>query len=443
MTPVITSGRLDTTALRSAGEENLDWRFKAVPSSLWGRSLATAADERPDLFTGGFLGPVVVLEAEPLEHNLRTMAAWCAERGVALAPHGKTTMAPQLFAKQFDNGAWGITAANAAQLRVYRAFGVSRVLLANQLVDPAALRWLADELDDDPAFEFCCWVDSVRGVELMTEALAGARRQVDVLLELGPRNERRGRTGVRDEETAMAVARAAAASPALRLTGVGGYEGALEKDTTERALAHIESYVDTLRETTIRLAETGLLSEETPVVVSAGGSVYFDKVAQGLTTGWPSSLDAFQLLPVLRSGAYLTHDDGRYREVSPLGAHPRVSGPPLRSALRAWAQVTSMPTSDLALLTMGKRDVSFDEGLPEPQSHRDSTGTVRPLEGHTVGKLNDQHTYLTLPPGSPLAVGDWVGFGLSHPCTVFDKWPVIPVVGEDRHTVVDFIRTYF
>ena len=99
------------------------------------------------------------------------MADLCARHGFAHAPHGKTTMAPQLYARQFEHGAWGQTAANASQLRVYRAFGVSRVILANELVDPAALRWLAGELDRDPDFEFCCWADSVRGVALMTEAL--------------------------------------------------------------------------------------------------------------------------------------------------------------------------------------------------------------------------------------------------------------------------------
>jgi D-serine deaminase-like pyridoxal phosphate-dependent protein len=39
------------------------------------------------------------------------------------------------------------------------------------------------------------------------------------------------------------------------------------------------------------------------------------------------------------------------------------------------------------------------------------------------------------------AVGDIVACGISHPCTAFDKWQLIPVV-EDEH-VVDLIRTFF
>jgi D-serine deaminase-like pyridoxal phosphate-dependent protein len=39
-------------------------------------------------------------------------------------------------------------------------------------------------------------------------------------------------------------------------------------------------------------------------------------------------------------------------------------------------------------------------------------------------------------------VGDVVELGLSHPCTVFDKWPLIPVV-DAQERVVDAIRTVF
>jgi D-serine deaminase-like pyridoxal phosphate-dependent protein len=68
---------------------------------------------------------------------------------------------------------------------------------------------------------------------------------------------------------------------------------------------------------------------------------------------------------------------------------------------------------------------------------------VAPLSGHEVTKLNDQHAFLALPPDSPVRVGDWAGLGLSHPCTVFDKWSLLPVVDGDGETVIDFVRTFF
>jgi D-serine deaminase-like pyridoxal phosphate-dependent protein len=424
---------MDTTAVTRLGAERIDWRFKGISDALFGKTVSEALATRPNLFADGFVGPLVVLDNDAIEHNLVTMARWCESKGVALAPHGKTTMAPQLFARQLEHGSWAITTANASQLRVYRAFGVNRIMMANQLIDAPALRWLARELEEHPEFEFSCWVDSVRGVELMTSALEGARRKVDVIVELGAEG---GRTGARDLPAAIAVADAVVASPALRLVGVGGYEGALAHDASAEAFAAVDAYLAAVRELAVTLKDR----IEGQVIVTVGGSAYFDHVADGLTQPWPEDMD---VLPVLRSGAYVTHDDGFYRDISPLGDHARIEGTSsFKPALRAWAQVTSKPQADLALLTIGKRDASFDEGFPEPQLIRTLDG-VKPLTGCTITALNDQHAFLRIEEGVDVQVGDWVGLGLSHPCTVFDKWQLIPAVGADGETVVDLIRTYF
>jgi D-serine deaminase-like pyridoxal phosphate-dependent protein len=429
---------IDADAVAGIRAEVVDWRFKGLPDSVFGATIGEVADARLDLFADGFVGPLLVIDQAALTHNLTTMADWAARHGMSLAPHGKTTMAPQLFARQLDLGAWGMTAANISQLRVYRAFGVRRVLLANELVDAAGLRWLAAELARDPDFEFCCWVDSLAGVAVLADGLraAGATRQVDVLVEVGAHG---GRSGVRDLDEGTVVAAAVAASPLLRLAGVAGYEGVVGHGSSADALASVGHYLERLRLLVERTAE---LAEVPELIVSAGGSAYFDVVVDVLGRAWPTGP---AVRPVLRSGAYLTHDDGFYQEVSPLGETPRLpDAAPLRPAFTAWAQVTSVPEPDLALLTMGKRDAPYDEGLPVPRLLRTRAGEVAPLIGCRVRKLADQHTFLVperAGDGLPVAVGDWVGFGLSHPCTTFDKWQLVPVV--DGTTVVDLVRTYF
>ncbi|MDN3355341.1 amino acid deaminase [Actinomadura sp. DC4] len=390
-----------------------------MPADADGMTVAELAAERRDLFGGGFHPPLVVIDASALDHNLATMRDWCERRGVLLAPHGKTTMAPQLYARQLDHGAWGITVATFAQLRVARAFGVRRVMVANELLDPAGLRWVAAELARDPEFHLLCFADSVRGVEIMAAALSGAARPVDILVELGAEG---GRAGVRDVATAEAVAAAVEAAPGLRLAGVAGYEGAVGHDAKPESLAAVERYLRDLR----ALAERLDLPDD--AVLSAGGSAYFDQVADVLAG----------TRTVLRSGAYVTHDDGFYRGISPLR---RAGGTPFAPALHAWAQVTSRPEPGLALLTLGRRDVSFDQGLPEPHTVRHADGTRSPLAGARVSELNDQHAFLRLGPGTEAEVGDWVDSGLSHPCTVFDKWRLLPVVEDD--TVVDLVHTWF
>src|SRR5215467_13057310 len=96
-------------------------------------SAASLGATRPSLFGPGFTMPVLLLRESAVAHNIGAMAAYCAAAGVRLAPHGKTTMAPQLMARQLAAGAWAVTAATVGELHVYRAFGIPRVLLANEL----------------------------------------------------------------------------------------------------------------------------------------------------------------------------------------------------------------------------------------------------------------------------------------------------------------------
>lgn len=432
---------MDQLALDELRAERIDWRFKGMPGSAFSSTIADFLAQQPDLVESGFVGPILVLDEEAVEHNLRTMADWCARHGVQLAPHGKTTMAPQLFQRQIEHGSWGITAATISQLRVYRAFGVSRVLLANQLVDRNALAWVAGELDRDPGFELFCWADSVAGVRLMTEALtaAGANRPLQVLVELGGAD---GRTGARSRQEAMAVAEAVAASPVLELAGVGGYEAAMAHDLSEHDTSIVDDYLSSLRGLVEHICSAGLFDGRERIIATCGGSAYFDQVAEALSAEWDTSIP---VLPVLRSGAYITHDDGLYRTMSPFGRTHRLTGDeqPFRPAMRIWAQVTSRPEPELALLTMGRRDVPFDQHLPEPQVHRRAGGETRSLPPGScrVTSLADQHAFLATSPDSDLQVGDWIGCGLSHPCTAFDKWPLIPIVDGDR--VVDLVRTFF
>ncbi|MFF9506364.1 alanine racemase [Streptomyces sp. NPDC014724] len=417
-------------------DELVDHRFKALPPDAEGLTVGALAAERRSLFTGGFTTPVLALSAESVEHNLALLEAYAERHGLAFAPHGKTSMAPQLFDRQLARGAWGITAAVPHQARVYRAYGIRRIFLANELVDAAALRWLAGELDADPEFRFICYVDSVRGVELMDEALraAGASRPVDVVVELGAGEG--ARTGVRTEAECAAVADAVAATGTLRLVGVAGYEGEVPDASGERVRAWLRRLVALA----VDLDRAGRFAATAAegIVISAGGSAWFDAVADVFADIPELSVPVLKLL---RSGAYVSHDDGHYRHLTPFNRVPEEGA--LQPAFRLWAQVVSRPCAEQAFLNAGKRDAAYDLDLPQAQVVRSGRdGSVRPATGVTVSGLSDQHTWLRTEPDAELEVGDWVGMGLSHPCTSFDKWQLIPLVEADG-TVTDYIRTFF
>ncbi|MEU2259748.1 amino acid deaminase [Streptomyces sp. NPDC019645] len=412
--------------------ETVDHRFKALPPDAEGLTVGELAAQRRNLFTGGFTTPVLALSAESLEHNLALLETYAERHGLAFAPHGKTSMSPQLFARQLERGAWGITAAVPHQLRVYRAHGIRRVFLANELVDPVALRWLAGELERDPDFRFICYVDSVRGVELMDEALRGAVRPVDVVVELGAGEG--ARTGARSEADCTAVADAVAATTALRLVGVAGYEGEVPDATPER----VRDWLHRLVSLAVSFDKDGRFADTDEIVVSAGGSAWFDTVAEVF-----AELPALSrpVLKLLRSGAYVSHDDGHYRHLTPFNRIPEEGA--LEPAFRLWAQVVSRPTGQQAFANAGKRDAAYDLDLPEAQVVRDARdGSVRPAAGITVTGLSDQHAWLRTDEDADLEVGDWIGMGLSHPCTSFDKWQLIPVAEADG-TVTDYVRTFF
>lgn len=416
-------------------DELLTARDKGMPERAIGMTVADFLATSPRLEE--FWTPLIVLDDSAMRHNVDTMAGWCAERGLELMPHGKTTMAPALWQRQIDAGATGITLATMGQVRTARSLGVSSIMLANSVVDERALRYLARELQDE-SLRFVCWADSIQTVEAMDRALrsAGAPRPVDVCVELGADG---GRTGARTIDAAVEVAERIAGSSTLRLAGVAGYEGALAHDRTDASHQVVRAYLRAqvqLHERVRHLYGPG------DVIVTAGGSAYFDIVAEVYAQAGAGSDPNTRF--TLRSGAYIVHDDGFYRQISPFDeARESADAPQLRTAMRGIARVVSQPEHGLALVDAGKRDFPYDEGLPIPRQTASDLGEAwEAIDGATVTALNDQHAFVHTQDDLP--VGRVVALGLSHPCTAFDKWRVLPVVDSwESGVVIDLVRTYF
>lgn len=396
----------------------IDWRSKAFGPDQQGRTvgdLVAAGTTIADLPT-----PLLTLDAGALEHNVAVMREWTQRHGVDLAPHGKTTMSPALWRRQLDAGAWAITVATPWQLRVAVAAGVKRIMHAGAIVDPRELAALSRLLDEDPGLEVIVWADSLPTVDLLVSGYPQGGRPLQVLAERGGAG---ARTGARSSAETVQVARAIASAASLRLAGVAAWEGSLRDAAGPDGRALVAAFCDGAADAFVRIEAEGLFAGPETPIITAGGSSFFDIV----TDRWEflAAGPAPRAHVVLRSGCYLTHDDGGYAESSPL-AHST----PLTAALHAWAQVVSRPEQTLALLNAGKRDVPYDGRLPVPQRvrGRDADGSARALRSAAVGMLNDQHAYLSLAPESDLRIGDVVRLGISHPCTTFDKWSVIPVV---------------
>lgn len=398
-----------------------------MPEELLGRSIAA----------GEVQLPAMAVRADALEHNLAVMASLALREGFLLAPHVKTTMCPELFARQLEAGAWGVTVANVVQAQVAAEAGAERILIANEVLGRTDAEWLAATAS---SAQVLCLVDSVDGVRTLDAGLraAGCERAVGVFVEIGAQG---GRAGVRSFGDAVDVCRAVQAASNLDLVGVEGYEGAVGHHRSAADLQAVDGYLDELRAITVRLADQRCFEDDRPILVSAGGSKFFDRVIAML--GRTADFGDHETRLLLRSGCYLVHDHGLYAADTPLGADvPEAER--LQPAIQVWAEVLSRPEPGLAIVGLGRRDASIDSGLPTLLATvgRDQRVPSDAVTGRLV-KLDDQHGYLAIDPEAEVPeVGDRLLFGISHPCTTFDKWRQVLMLDQE-HRVTQVLKTRF
>lgn len=429
--------------ISSTNEERIGHQFKGLPADAEDLTLAELAGQRRPLFSGGFSWPAMTIRLSTVEHNAALMAEYARSHSLQIAPHLKTSMSPRLAMIAEANGIWGVTVATPFQAQVFLAAGADSIFLANELVESDFARQVS-AWQQGQDHRFLCYVDSVHGVEILD---AHAQNGLDVVLEIGHAG---GRAGVRTLPEAAAVARAVKNSRHLRLRGAGGYEGSVAHERDAEGLHAVRSYLRMLADA-VRLVATDCVPGA-PIVVSAGGSLYFDCVAEILA---PEQFPGLDVITIIRSGAYLTHDSDFYARRSPLdgdlaqanagaeGVSAAALPDRLLPSIEVWGQVLSRPEPSLVIVGAGRRDVNTDSGMPVPVRTVSAGGTdSRLLRGWQLYQLNDQHAFIEVPTEDPAQPGDLVALAISHPCTLHQRWSA-PLLLDDEDRVVDIARSYF
>lgn len=385
---------------------------------------------RWNILRGDMTFPLMVIKKSALDFNLTAMDEWCAENNLLLAPHGKTTMSPQMYERQVAHGAWAITVANVAQAKVCARFGIPRIFIANQVAGTGNLQSLAALINSDESLQMMCLVDSAEGVRHLAEGLEKFNPQnpLQIFIEVGHHG---WRTGIRNEKQFAEVWDELMKHTHLfRVRGIEAFEGSAHE------VGDLDEFLAEFKFIGSQLLARWRYNEKP--MMSIGGTAYLDRV---LLLSREVGED---FTVVVRSGCYITHDHGMYARKH-MNSLLRIRGkgkiPEFKPALELWSYVQSRPEKGLVFLTFGKRDTSHDIDLPIPL-YSLRNGEKQYLSDARVEKLNDQHAYLMIGDGVDLQIGDLVCCGISHPCTAFDKWRVLPVVNDD-YDVVDLYRTFF
>ncbi|PTQ06251.1 amino acid deaminase [Vibrio sp. ZF 223] len=377
--------------------------------------------------------PVAIIKQSALTNNLNWMQSFADHHQVKLSPHGKTSMTPDFFRQQLENGAWGITVATPAQAEIAAMAGAKRIIMANQLVgktNMAIIEQLISEFDVD----FYCCVDSSVNVQQLNQYFSNKKQTLKVLIEFGVPG---GRCGCRSPQEVLKLAQTIQDTPALSLAGIEVYEGVIHGDNAEQ---DIRTFLNQALTSVESLASDGLITGQ-PIITGAG-SAWYDVVAECLA-------NLTDYLAIIRPGCYAIHDTGIY-----LDAQSKVLqraqanqgyacelGGDLESALEVWAYVISRPEPTKLVIGLGKRDVAFDAGLPiAERGYRN--GEAISVKGLTATAVMDQHTFVETDGSAEIEVGDMIAFSTSHPCLTFDKWRYI-AISDDDHQVSHWVETCF
>jgi len=393
---------------------------KGFPLNSYSKTVDQFLSTKPNILTSGFQFPIMILKDKAVKHNIDRMARFCKSVGAELAPHVKTTMSPQIAQMQVDAGAFALTIANFWQAEIFRNFGFKKLIIANEVLDPTAIAAIAD-LNSKKSAEIIFYVDSIAGLEIIKKYTPKDGIQ-NLFIEIGTDN---GRGGVRDLDLVTQIAKNISEDSRLKLRGVTGFEGAVPN--AARTSAGEDSVTKFCQKIVAAANNAYQYKSENEFIISAGGSAYFEIVASEL-----NKFDKPKIL-LLRSGGYVTHDSRYYEEIYPF----RDSNDLLLPAIEVWAQVISAPEKEFGVLNLGKRDVGCDLHNPIPVAKY--SGKLSKFSGE-IEKLNDQHGFMRSK--EEFAVSELIGLGISHPCTTFDKWRLIPLV-NDNYDVVDCIHTFF
>ncbi len=314
--------------------------------------------------------PSLILDLDAFERNLDRMDASLAGKKIKLRPHAKSHKCPEIALRQMKRGAVGVCCQKVSEAGAMVEGGVPDVLIANEVVGAAKLRYLA-ALAKRAKITVCA--DDAGNVAALDEAARAGGVKLDVLVEV---NVGANRCGVEPGEPAARLAQAIAQSKHLHFAGLQAYQGGAQHlRKVEERRAAIEGACDMVKRTTDLLAKAGIACER---VTGAGTGTYLFEAASGI-------------YHELQAGSYIFMDVDYAKNDWTESGIPR-----FEHSLFVWATVMSKASATHAVVDAGLKASSVDSGMPR----------VADVAGVEYLKASDEHGVLRLDAAARLAVGD-------------------------------------
>ncbi len=311
--------------------------------------------------------PCLVVDAGAASRNIRRAAAFFSGQRAALRPHFKAHKCTALMRQQLAAGSCaGVACQTSWEALVLARSGFADILIANQVVDTAAL----DEMAEAAALaRLTVVVDHETQVGLLGGTAARRGVPIGVLIEL---DVGAGRCGLPFGDPGLVpLAEQIAREEGLSFRGLQAYEGhAVHRDSREVRATLVWQAALQVQHEIARLAAAGFDCE----MISGGGTGTYDLAAQA------------GALTEIQAGSYVLMD-GRYRTLDL----------PFEPALYCVATVISRRRSR-AVLNVGLKELTVEYGMPVMQA-----------PGARVTALSDEHAQVSLTAGhGALAIGDKV-----------------------------------
>jgi 3-hydroxy-D-aspartate aldolase len=318
--------------------------------------------------------PCLVLDLDALERNIVKMGEYARAHGMRHRVHGKMHKSVDVAKLQEKlGGSVGVCCQKVSEAEVFVRGGIKDVLVSNQVRDPAKIDRLA-RLPKLGARIIVC-VDDVANVADLSAAAVKHGTEIEAFVEI---DCGAGRCGVKTPEEVVAIAKAVAAAPNLKFTGIQAYQGAMQHmDKYEDRKAKLDAAIAQVKGCVDALTAAGLK----PDLVSGGGtgSYYFESgsgVYNELQCG---------------SYAFMDADYGRILDQD----GNRIDRGEWENALFILTSVMSHVKADKAICDAGLKAQSVDSGLPVIFGRTDVK----------YAKCSDEHGVIEDPHGV-LKVGD-------------------------------------